>query len=237
MRAEVCDFSLDWTPGTGCSTTRRAAHLTQAMVIEAVTGQDYRAVIRDKVLAPLGLTNDIYVGLPASEQERCADTYRPSRATNSAEFKAARNAERRWLRHRPRVAAFYQMLLGAAGSARCGCCRAADRLCHAAAHGERGDDAMGGIRCTAGWAPCARESEKIRASARSARTRPSAWAAPGPRILGRIRRAGCRSLHHHFMRPIRGIPHASTGWPTSSTPRSIDHAQADGAARRSCSFR
>ena len=33
----------------------RAAHLMQAMVIEAVTGQDYRDVIRDKVLAPLGL--------------------------------------------------------------------------------------------------------------------------------------------------------------------------------------
>jgi CubicO group peptidase (beta-lactamase class C family) len=44
------------------------------MVIEAVTGQDYRDVIRKKVLAPLGLANEIFVGVPASEQERCADT-------------------------------------------------------------------------------------------------------------------------------------------------------------------
>src|SRR4051794_37495335 len=50
MRAEVCDFSLDWTPGSRLQYHPRAAHLTQAMVIEAVTGQDYRDVIRDKVL-------------------------------------------------------------------------------------------------------------------------------------------------------------------------------------------
>jgi len=55
MRAEVCDFSLDWTPGTRLQYHPRAAHLTQAMVIEAVTGQDYRDVIRDKVLTPLGV--------------------------------------------------------------------------------------------------------------------------------------------------------------------------------------
>src|SRR5271168_3214265 len=77
MRGEVCDFSLDWTPGTRLQYHPRAAHLTQAMVIEAVTGQDYRDVIRDKVLAPLGLANDIFVGVPARQQERCADTYAP----------------------------------------------------------------------------------------------------------------------------------------------------------------
>ena len=47
MRAEVCDFSLDWTPGTRLQYHPRAAHLTQAMVIEAVTSRDYRDVIRE----------------------------------------------------------------------------------------------------------------------------------------------------------------------------------------------
>ena len=70
MRAEVCDFSLDWTPGTRLQYHPRAAHLTQAMVIEAVTGRDYREVIRDKVLAPLGLADDIFVGVPSSRQSR-----------------------------------------------------------------------------------------------------------------------------------------------------------------------
>src|SRR3954447_3664035 len=68
MRAEVCDFSLDWTPGTKLQYHGRAAHLVQAMVIEAVTGQDYRDVIRDKVLVPLGLGDDIYVGVPMQLQ-------------------------------------------------------------------------------------------------------------------------------------------------------------------------
>ena len=89
MRAEVCDFSLDWTPGTLLQYHPRAAHLTQAMVIEAITGQDYRDVIREKVLAPLGLANDIFVGVPPKEQGRCADTYAPEPRDNSPEFKAA----------------------------------------------------------------------------------------------------------------------------------------------------
>src|SRR5487761_908406 len=89
MRAEVCDFSLDWTPGTRLQYHPRAAHLTQAMVIEAVTGRDYREVIRDKVLAPLGLANDIFVGVPAEEQRRCADTYAPEPRDNSPAFRAA----------------------------------------------------------------------------------------------------------------------------------------------------
>ena len=74
MRAEVCDFSLDWTPGTKLQYHGRAAHLVQAMVIEAVTGQDYRDVIRERVLEPLGLDGDVMVGVPPQLQSRCADT-------------------------------------------------------------------------------------------------------------------------------------------------------------------
>ncbi|MGH7115501.1 MAG: serine hydrolase domain-containing protein, partial [Stellaceae bacterium] len=89
MRAEVCDLSLDWTPGTRLQYHPRAAHLTQAMVIEAVTGEDYRTVIRERVLAPLGLANEILVGVPPAEQGRCADTEAAEPRDNSPEFKAA----------------------------------------------------------------------------------------------------------------------------------------------------
>src|SRR5689334_19839271 len=89
MRAEVCDFSLDWTPGSRLQYHPRAAHLVQAMVIEAVTGRDYRDVIRDNVLAPLGLAKDVFVGVPQAEQGRCADTYAAESRDNSPEFKAA----------------------------------------------------------------------------------------------------------------------------------------------------
>src|SRR6202007_23387 len=89
----------------------RAAHLTQAMVIEAVTGQDYRDVIRHKVLAPLGLADGIFVGVPPEEQARCAATYAPHPRDNSPEFKAAGMPSGGGYATARGMAAFYQMLL------------------------------------------------------------------------------------------------------------------------------
>ncbi len=120
MRAEVCDFSLDWTPGTRLQYHGRAAHLVQAMVIEAVTGQDYRDVIRERVVAPLGLESDIMVGVPAASQGRCADTYAAEPRDNSAEFRAAGLPSGGGFATARGMAAFYQMLLnkGRLGPAR-----------------------------------------------------------------------------------------------------------------------
>ena len=110
MRAQVCDFSLDWTPGTRLQYHARAAHLTQAMVIEAVTGQDYRDVIRKRVMEPLGLANDIFVGVPEAQQSRCADTYAPEKRDNSADFRAAGMPSGGGYATARGMAAFYQML-------------------------------------------------------------------------------------------------------------------------------
>jgi CubicO group peptidase (beta-lactamase class C family) len=110
MRAEVCDFSLEWTPGTRLQYHARAAHLTQAMVIEAVTGQDYRDVIRTRVLEPLGLANDIFVGVPEAQQSRCADTYAKEPRDNSADFRAAGMPSGGGFATARGMAAFYQML-------------------------------------------------------------------------------------------------------------------------------
>jgi len=164
MRAEVCDFSLDWTPGTRLQYHPRAAHLTQAMVIEAITGQDYRDVIRDKVLAPLGLANDIFVGVPAAQQGRCADTYAPEPRDNSPEFKAAGLPSGGGYATARGMAAFYQMLLG---KGRLGDVRMfSPRLIayvtrnHTA---EMGDAQMAGIPMHRGLGPHVRgESDKIR---------------------------------------------------------------------------
>lgn len=164
MRAEVCDFSLDWTPGSRLQYHPRAAHLTQAMVIEAVTGRDYRDVIRDNVLAPLGLTDDIFVGVPASAQGRCADTYAAEKRDNSAEFKAAGMPSGGGYATARGMAAFYQMLLG---QGRLGGVRLLSPrliLYVTKSHtGERGDDAMGGIPMHRGLGPHVRgDSDKIR---------------------------------------------------------------------------
>ncbi len=120
MRAEVCDFSLEWTPGTRLQYHGRAAHLVQAMVIEAITGQDYRDVIRERVIAPLGLENEVMVGVPTAAQARCADTYAPEPRDNSAEFRAAGLPAGGGFATARGMAAFYQMLLhkGRLGSAR-----------------------------------------------------------------------------------------------------------------------
>jgi CubicO group peptidase (beta-lactamase class C family) len=110
MRAEVCDFSLDWTPGTRLQYHPRAAHLVQAMVIEAITGKDFRTVIRERVIEPLGLGNDIFVGVPESQQNRCADTYAPEKRDNSAAFRAAGLPSGGGFATARGMAAFYQML-------------------------------------------------------------------------------------------------------------------------------
>ena len=164
MRAEVCGFSLDWTPGTRLQYHPRAAHLTQAMVIEAVTGRDYREVIRDKVLAPLGLAHDIFVGVPAAEQARCADTYAAEPRDNSAEFRAAGMPSGGGFATARGMAAFYQMLLG---RGRLGAVRMfSPRLVAYVTKnhtGERGDDQMAGIPMHRGLGPHVRgESDRIR---------------------------------------------------------------------------
>jgi CubicO group peptidase (beta-lactamase class C family) len=110
MRAEVCDFSLDWSPGSRLQYHPRAAHLVQAMVIEAVTGQDYRDVIRERVIEPLGLGNEIFVGVPEAQQARCADTYAPEPRDNSAAFRAAGLPSGGGYATARGMAAFFQML-------------------------------------------------------------------------------------------------------------------------------
>jgi CubicO group peptidase (beta-lactamase class C family) len=164
MCAEVCDFSLDWTPGTRLQYHPRAAHLVQAMLIEAVTGEDYRQVIREKVLAPLGLADDIFVGVPPEAQERCANTYAAETRDNSAEFKAAGLPSGGGYATARGMAAFYQMLLG---QGRLGAVRLfSPRLIAYVSRnhtGDRPDEAMAGIAMHRGLGPHVRgDSDRIR---------------------------------------------------------------------------
>jgi CubicO group peptidase (beta-lactamase class C family) len=114
MRAEVCDFKPEWPAGTRLHYHARAAHLTLAMVIEAVTGRDYRDVIRERVIAPLGVGDELYVGVPDTVQHRCADTLgldsEPPR-DNSAEMRAAGLPSGGGFGTARAMQAFYQMML------------------------------------------------------------------------------------------------------------------------------
>ena len=74
MRRQVCDFELEWWPGSKVQYHGASAHWTAAVVIEALTGRDFRDFIRWEVLDPLNL-RDLHVGVPPELHERCADMH------------------------------------------------------------------------------------------------------------------------------------------------------------------
>jgi len=116
MRAEVCDFRPEWPAGSRLHYHPRAAHVTLAVVLEAVTGEDFRDVIRERVSDPLGLSRELFVGLPRAEQSRCADIHAPptpdAPGDNSAAFREAGLPHGGGFGTARAMAAFYQMMLG-----------------------------------------------------------------------------------------------------------------------------
>lgn len=77
MRKAVCDFTLEWTPGSRIHYHGLSAHWVMAAVMETVTGSDYRDHIRDSLLQPLGLEQEITVGLKPEHDARAADMHEP----------------------------------------------------------------------------------------------------------------------------------------------------------------
>ncbi len=78
LREVVCDFPLEFTPGSKVHYHGLTAHWTLGVLIEAMTGRDFRDVIRETVTEPLGLARELYVGLPESEFGRTADMHEPT---------------------------------------------------------------------------------------------------------------------------------------------------------------
>ena len=77
LRRAVCEFKLEWPPGSRLSYHRTAAHWVVAALIEAITGSDYRDEIRKRVIEPLELTQEMFLGLPETEDHRAAAMYTP----------------------------------------------------------------------------------------------------------------------------------------------------------------
>jgi len=119
LRRRVCDFALQWTPGSRCDYHPEAAHWVLAAVIEAITGRDYREVVRVSVIEPLGLSDDIFLGVPDSQHERIAPLYEPAAAggqqlrprENAAAFRRAGVPGGGGYGTARGLAAFYQMML------------------------------------------------------------------------------------------------------------------------------
>jgi CubicO group peptidase (beta-lactamase class C family) len=117
LRDVVCGFELEWAPGSRVQYHGGSAHWTAAVLIEVVTGRDYREVLRSDLLDPLGLA-DIRVGVPPDVQSRCADMHRtengqtlPLPDSNSSLFRAAGVPGGGGYATAAAYTAFYQMLL------------------------------------------------------------------------------------------------------------------------------
>ena len=81
MRQVVCDYPLEFTPGSKVFYHGATAHWTAAVLIEAVTGKDFRDVIRETVVDKLGLGDEIAVGMTTRKQmTRAADMHEPTEA-------------------------------------------------------------------------------------------------------------------------------------------------------------
>ena len=90
MREEVCAFKAEWPAGSRVCYHPRAGHYALAMLIEAVTGRDYRDVIRERMIEPLGLGHELYLGVPAAQHARCVDVGgEPVEEKNTAGFRKA----------------------------------------------------------------------------------------------------------------------------------------------------
>ena len=117
LRGVVSDFRLEWTPGSKVHYHGLAAHWVAAVLIEAVTGTDYRYHIRSSLLEPLGLDDRIFVGVSEDADGRCSDIHE---FKDEAMVRSARNT-RAWRAAgvpggggygtATGLAAFYQMLL------------------------------------------------------------------------------------------------------------------------------
>jgi CubicO group peptidase (beta-lactamase class C family) len=119
LRRAVSGFTLEWTPGSRVYYHGRAAHWVAAVLIEALTKTDYRAFIREQVIEPLGLGDELFVGLPDARHGRAADMHEPAASgagqvkraeENNPEFRRAGTPGGGGYASARAMAAFYQML-------------------------------------------------------------------------------------------------------------------------------
>ena len=80
MVREICEFTLEWTPGSRLEYHPRAALWVAAALIETLTGGDYREFLRARIMEPLGVSDELFVGLPDAEHPRVATIYEPDSA-------------------------------------------------------------------------------------------------------------------------------------------------------------
>ena len=119
LRQVVCGFTLEWTPGSRVSYHPFSAHWVAAVLIETLSGLDYRRFIRERITMPLGLGDELFVGLPEEAAGRAVDMHdtaadgiQHTRRTeeNDLQFQTAGVPAAGGYATARAMAAFYQML-------------------------------------------------------------------------------------------------------------------------------
>src|SRR5579885_877367 len=70
----VCNFELEWEPGSRVHYHASSAHWVLAAIMNAVTGEDYRRFIYKVVLEPLKLSG-IWMGVPDNIKHKVCGAY------------------------------------------------------------------------------------------------------------------------------------------------------------------
>ena len=171
LRRLVCDYTLEWTPGSRLHYHAYSAHWILAVVIEAITKMDFRDFIRRRIIETLGLGDELYVGIEEGSQHRCAEIYEPATDGRKQQLIAAENtvAYRRagipsggGFGTARAMAAFYQMML--AGGTLNGTRLVSPRLVQYVTRnftGERPDSGMGGVPMHRGLGPHSRGTSTV----------------------------------------------------------------------------
>ena len=244
LREVVCNFPLEWTPGSKVHYHGLTAHWTLGVLIEAVTGKDFRDVIRETVTEPLGLAASSMSACPRASS--AAPPTCTSRSPSGRRLPAARRrqhgrlaqgrrAGRRRLRHGARDGG---ALPDDAERRRAQ--RHAPRLAahaairHPQPHRRPGRRVHGHADASRPRArTCAARPRTSAASAASPARAPSAMAASARPTAGAIPIRACPSpTSPTTASPIPGTASASTRSRTSCTRRSSrQHASSDRGAR------
>ena len=119
LRAYLNDMKLEWGPGTNVHYHSASAHWVLAMIIETITGMDYRDFIASRIIAPLGLADEMVLRVTDEVSPRCADMCArdvsgemvPLALENSTAYRSAGRPGGGIHATARAYAAFYQMLL------------------------------------------------------------------------------------------------------------------------------
>jgi CubicO group peptidase (beta-lactamase class C family) len=87
------EWRLNWEPGTASAYHPSSAHWVLADIIQSVTGTDFRAFVRDRICAPLGLPR-MQLGVPEGEQDDIARLLSVGEPMSNEEWKAATGTDR-----------------------------------------------------------------------------------------------------------------------------------------------